>query len=83
MIVMTQKKNKATQPKGKTTQRRSPAWVVNLRLDESLEPLVESYINSSRREFTPTYIQVFEKALKMLLRQDGILPPLAEDNPPA
>lgn len=58
--------------KKNSKQNRSPAWVLNLRMDPDLEALVEAYRNSDKREFVPTLTQTFERAIKMLLKEDGI-----------
>ena len=65
----------------KKPQGRSPAWVLNLRLDEDLKPMVEEYQASPKREFPPNLTQVFERALKLLLKEDGIEFPKPKQKP--
>lgn len=59
----------------KKKQTRSPAWAINTRIDLDLRTAVEAYIKSPDREFEPTIAQVIEKALKLLLREEGFWPP--------
>jgi hypothetical protein len=61
MTVMAKKKHKPN---------RSPAWIVNVRLDPDLEPMFERY--AALQEFEPTIRQVVERALRELFRDAGI-----------
>lgn len=62
----------------KKKPNRSPAWVVNTRLDPDLEAPIRDYIQDPEREFEPTLAQVIEKALKLFLKQEGRWPPKPE-----
>ncbi len=62
----------------KKKPNRSPAWAINTRIDPELKPCVEAYISSPDREFEPTLAQVLQKALKALLKEEGLWPPKTE-----
>lgn len=68
-------KNKSPKPDdddGKGKPNRSPSWTVYARLDPSLEGPTDAYINS--REYPPALARVLERALKMLLKEEGFWP---------
>jgi hypothetical protein len=67
MTVMAKKKPKTEE------QGRDKGWGVFARLDPALKKPTEDYIKS--REYPPHLARVLERALRMLLEQEGYWPP--------
>jgi hypothetical protein len=66
----------AKDPKKKPN--RSPAWIINVRVDPALEEAVAAYRETF--EYPPSLTQVIERALKELLRESGTWPPKDQDD---
>lgn len=67
MLDMAKKKTPVVQDDSKPG--RSPSWVVYARLDPALQKPVEDYI--AAQEYPPALARVIERALKLLLRENG------------
>jgi hypothetical protein len=60
----------AKSKKPKENEENQDFWTINLKLDGSLRDEVEEYQKSPRREYRPSLTQIFERAIRELLRKD-------------